>query len=248
MPARPHRVIELLSVLGRGGDVAWTPPLRERVQRGFDEEMIGAFGQRYLEALLTTWRELMQSLRRSTLLLAALITGFVLLKGAKTGEVALGPLRLTNISEVLTIVPALVSLLAYESVSLICAQALYRNMVGEMVRLMYRRLYDCDLEYLLAPTTVMLFGGGARNWEQLRATKEGFAQGILKVTSGLIIGAITGGALGFLYYAYKYLYADSHTAGLTVSISLAVAALFALRTVALMVDTNNQERITGPDE
>lgn len=210
--------------------------------------MIGAFGQRYLEALLTTWRELMQSLRRSTLLLAALITGFVLLKGAKTGEVALGPLRLTNISEVLTIVPALVSLLAYESVSLICAQALYRNMVGEMVRLMYRRLYDCDLEYLLAPTTVMLFGGGARNWEQLRATKEGFAQGILKVTSGLIIGAITGGALGFLYYAYKYLYADSHTAGLTVSISLAVAALFALRTVALMVDTNNQERITGPDE
>ncbi|HTB71065.1 MAG TPA: hypothetical protein VK707_08800 [Solirubrobacteraceae bacterium] len=213
------------------------------MEDAFNDDTLAAFGQHYLDALLTTWREIMQSMRRSTLLLVALLITFVLLKGAKHAEVTVGPIKLTNVVSVLTIIPALISLLLYEFVSLISAHAVYRNVVGETMRIMHRGVYDSDLEYLLGPATVTFFGGGSRTWEELRSTRPGLSRRFLDATTLLIITAIIGSAFGFIYYAYRYLYQDSHANGLAVSISLAVTVLVLARTVALMFDTDDQERI-----
>ena len=51
------------------------------------------------------------------------MVAFMLLLNAKEAQFTLGPLRLTNVAAVLTLIPPLVAALAYEFVSLMAAQA-----------------------------------------------------------------------------------------------------------------------------
>lgn len=100
------------------GERQW-PSIRERVEHAFDEQTAAAFGIQYLEILLTGWRGLVVSLRRTTLSLVVLVVVFMLLLNAKEAQFTLGPLRLTNVAAVLTLIPLLVAALAYEFVSLL---------------------------------------------------------------------------------------------------------------------------------
>ncbi len=216
--------------------------IRERVERGFDESTAATFGEQYFNALLISWREVNQSLRRTTLFLVVLIVGFVLLKDAKAAQFTLGPLRLTNVSAVLTLIPVLVGLLAYEFVALVAAQSTYRKVLGELLRVLHRSVYEHDLEYMLAPPTVMLFGNIGGTWESLRATAPRRSRAFLDRTgTGIAVTLLLGGP-AFLIYAYAYLYSDRHANSFAVSLGLAVAVLFFARAAALMDDTEDQER------
>jgi hypothetical protein len=214
-------------------------PLRDRVADAFDSETSGKFGELYVTALLDNWREIARAFRRSLLLAVALIVGFYLLRGAKNAELTLGPLKLTNVTSVLTIIPALLAVVAYECVSLLAAFAAYRDAMGEVVRKLHPKVYENDLELLLVPPTLTLLGGIGSSWEDLRKKPPGISEKVLSITSTVVFAAIIGGSAGFLVYAYSYLYRHSHVNTIAVSVSLCVAVIYAIRAWALIEWTDD---------
>jgi phosphoglycerol transferase MdoB-like AlkP superfamily enzyme len=215
-------------------------PLRDRVEAAFAEQTARSFGHSYLEALLVGWREIAQSLRRSLALVVVLMVAFFLLKNSKTSDFTLGPIKLTNISSVLTVLPVLVSVLIYECMGLVSAFSMYREMTGEVVRSLHPSIYENDLEMMLAPPTITLIGGVGENWEGIRKSPPGLPGSILGATTVAIFAAIVGASFGFLTYAYGYLYTDTHVNSLVVSLSLGASVLYAVRALALAKHTEDQ--------
>lgn len=209
--------------------------IRDRVEAAFDPELAASYGDAYLDAIVTTWRELSHGLRRTTLQITLLILVFVLLEGARSVQFDLGPLRLTNVSALLTLIPALVAILSYELVALELAQRVYSVAVSEVMRAVHRPVYEQDLEFLLAPATIHPMGGSGRDWEALHAGNGRLHETVAR-TDNLVWAAIVFGTFGFLVYSYLHLYADRHANAIAVSVSLAVALVFAARAWALVLD------------
>jgi hypothetical protein len=213
--------------------------LGSRVRAAFDADLLLNYGQSYLDALLAIWRELVHSLRKTLLLLAALMLAFLLLQGAKNAQFALGPLRLTNVAAVLTLIPILVSALIYEFVILMVAQKRYRDTITETVRLLHPSLYEYGLDHMLYAASNHFVVATAGRWEQMRTTRPGLANKVLELTGLASLSCLTFGAFGFLIYAYSHLFADSHANAIAVSVSAAIALVFFIQTAALLVDSND---------
>lgn len=214
-------------------------PLRERFDNAFaqgDDE----YARQYLSLLIENWREVARALRRTTMLIAALMVGFVLLEGSKNAQVTLGPLKQANIWAVLTLVPALIAILNYECVSLFAAFAMYRETTSELVRVIRPSVRDNDLEMMLAPPTLSLFGALRGNWEDVHQSAPSLARAVLTTTSLAILTVLILGSIGFLGYAYLQLYTSQRISPIAVSVSFVVAVLYSIRAVALMAHTEGQ--------
>jgi hypothetical protein len=215
--------------------------LDERVENAFGAEANCSYGGEYLAILHDNWRDVARSLRRGLLLIVAFMVGFVLLESAKSGEVTLGPLRISSVWAVLTVVPVLVSALSYECVGLLAAFALIREVVGKVTRELHPSVYENDLELMLAPTVVTLVGVGiGLSWEDLRKTAPGLPGAVLYITSVGIFVCIVLGSIGFLVYAYITLFDSHNTSALAVSLSLAAATLFLVRTIAFTLHSGEE--------
>jgi hypothetical protein len=214
-------------------------PLRERIDSAFDQGD-DEYSRQYLSILIENWREVARAFRRTTMLIAALIIGFVLLEGSKTAQVTIGPLKLENIWTVLTVVPVLIAILNYECVSLFAAFAMYRETTSELVRVIRPSVHDNDLERMLAPPTLSLIGAVGGTWEDVHQSAPSFARTILTKTSVTMLLVLIVGSIGFLGYTYFQLYTSRHVSPIAVSVSLVLAVLYSIRAVALMVHTEDQ--------
>lgn len=162
--------------------------LHERVDDAFASEGAQAFGERYLDILLQTWRDVTVSLRRTGSLLAVLIVGFLLLIGAKESAITLGPFKLTDLTAVLVLAPAAVAHLLYEFAALLVAFSTYHDLRLLVVRKLHPSIEDNDLEAAIAPGSVALWGQDS--WRILRTRSPGPLARVEDLFSSLILGAI----------------------------------------------------------
>jgi hypothetical protein len=214
--------------------------LDERVTEAFPPGVAASFGPQYLGALLDNWRGIAKSLRTCLSFLVALVILFLALRNVRSARISVGPLQLNNVSDVLMVVPLLVSLLTYEAVGLIAAYAMYRETVKHVVCAMHPTVHQNNMELMLAPPMFSLIGGGGRNWEDIQKTKPGVSRHVLNATAVAVFAVIWVGSFAFLLFAYLNLYADRHVAALAVTASLAGAVVYAARSLALLVHTAEQ--------
>src|SRR3954452_12658902 len=120
--------------------------ISERVESAFRDPDAKAFGDRYLDIVLQTWRDVSVALRRTGAALALLIAAFLLLFGAKQGTVSVGPFKVNDLSAVLVLMPALVAHLLYEFVALVVAFNMYDQLRLYVVRHLHPAVERNDLE------------------------------------------------------------------------------------------------------
>jgi hypothetical protein len=215
--------------------------LSERVDAAFDGESQSAFDLKYLEYILENWRDMGRSMRRSLIAVVLFMAAFVLLRGAKTAQVTVGPLRITNVSAILIAIPVVVAVLLYESTGYVAGYALFREVANELVRKLHPPIHDNDLGWLLSPPTISLLGGVGLSWEDVQPVEPGLPRKVLDATTIAIFVAVGAVSLSFLGYSYVYLYSDHHANTVAVSISLGLAVLFTVRTLAFLAETGRTD-------
>jgi len=212
-----------------------TLPFHKRFTGAFDETTLKAFGPKYLDSLLAGWRDAVETMRRDQLLIGALVIGFLLLANAKNAAFTLGPLRLTNLSAVLTLTPALVALLGYEWLESTVTQAAYRAAVRELLYLMHPTIVEYNLESFLTPPVIQLMGAVGPSWMKLRTRPRNTWEAVAARTAlSILFGLVLGFAV-FLVFAYEHLFLDPHADVIAVSVSLGVSLLFVGRSVVVAV-------------
>jgi len=157
----------------------------------------------YLEIVLERWSEIASARRRTGTLIVSLGVGSVSLAGAKHGEFTLGPLKLTNVSSVLTIVPATISFLLYELAALMAAAQRYRHVVKALVGRLYPPVAANDLGRLLAPAAPALWGHD--QWSVIREFARNRSTTVLGGLNAGLGVALVLGPFVFLAYAFAEL-------------------------------------------
>ena len=210
--------------------------IEERIKAAFhsgspDHE----FGEKYLDLLYANWCAVARALRRTSVLLVGLVVAFLSLAYARNTEFTLGPLRLTNISSVLVLVPAIVSLLAYEFFVLGTARIRYRDTIRALVQLLHPSVSENDLQLLLEPPTASLWSD--EGWLKLRESEPGIASKLIGWGGNVVLFSLVLGTLAFLVYAYVTLYENSHANTLGVTASLVFAVFNGVRGVLVLADS-----------
>ena len=210
----------------------------DRAKDAFVAPTSAEFGQKYLELLYTNWYEIARTVRRMGGLFVVLAVGFFVLAHTKNAEITLGPLKLTNLAVVQTIIPAIASFVAYEFVALAAACGTYSNAAGAVMQALYPSVFANDLEILLMPSGIHLWEES--NWSYLRTRRQSgkAAKGLAWMATTSTVGLLIGTVL-FLIYAYINLYVSAHTNVIAVSVSLAFAVFNAVRALLEFVDSQD---------
>ena len=207
----------------------------ERAKEAFDENGAPAFAPAYLDGLWAGWTDAARAARRTGTLLVSLVVGFILLTHAKNTAFTLGPLKLTDITSVLILVPAAASILLYELYVLEFAQVRYREVSLAVVDQIYPAVRKSELDVMLRPPTASLWGNDG--WRRVRLKDSGIASVLLDWLQDIVLLALLGGVIGFLAYAYWTLYKGHHANTIALSSSVAFSAFNVLRVVLLAIDT-----------
>jgi len=208
--------------------------LDERVADGFDDKA-SPFRARYLDIALERWSEITRTARRTAIFIVVLGVGFVLVAGAQKAEFTLGPLKLTNVSSVLTIVPAIVSFALYELAALMLAASNHSKIVEALVERFYPSIAANDLDLVLAPATASLWGHEVWLGMRRRAEPGLVAVTLSRLNSWLGMTVILA-PLPFLVLAFNHLYQDARADKLAVSAAAVFAVVNVLRMFLLFVD------------
>ncbi|MFL5782140.1 MAG: hypothetical protein ACJ760_12580 [Thermoleophilaceae bacterium] len=211
--------------------------IADRIEFGFDDESLAAFGLDYLKLLLDRWSEVARTLRRTGTLIVLLAVAFTLLVGAKSSAIVVGPLKITNVASVLPLIPAILSFLVYELIVSAGAVAMFDTVMTSLVERMHPTVTQNDLEYLLAPATGSLWGDDP--WRQLRTNPPGRASRVLSALDAVGGVGLLFGSLVFEAFAFYKLYVHPHTNAVAVSVALLFAAFNVVRAVLLLTESGD---------
>jgi hypothetical protein len=198
------------------------------------DERLVEFGDRYLDHILDASKALAESLRRTVIAIATLVTVFFLLAGAKSAQFTLGPLKLTNVSSVLTLIPALVAFLSYEFCAVLTAGFRFEALKTALIRKLHPQLFADDLHHMLGPISLQAWG--TPQWRLLRATEPNWATKVLRPLDVTVVFSIFGATLGFIVYSFWYLFHDPHVSIIAVVASAVFSVLSLARATALLYD------------
>lgn len=214
-------------------------PAAARIRDAFAQnEAAREYGESYLDHLIENTNAAAEAVRRSAGLVIGAVIAFFLFSGAKTTEVSLGPLKLTGVSAVLTLIPALASFFFYEYVANAYARLRYEMVKDEVVAELYPALYRNDLEQLLSPPTLQAWGSEPS--QLLPSTHLGLESKVLDLLGDAVILGIAIGIVAFLSDAYVRLFSDAKTNVYAVSASAAFAAVNLIRAFLTVLEARRQ--------
>lgn len=208
------------------------------IDEAFEGEVREEFGVRYLEMLRENWSELVKTLRRTVLLLVALVVAFFLFDHEKTGELTVGPFHTANISALLTLIPAAVSFLLFEAVDLVRASSYYEHVARALIKSLYPSLHEKRLDSPLWPVASFAVGLG---FGGLMPRRNKVRSGFLLMMSGMVMLSIVAAVFVFLVYSYFSLYANDGANLIAVSVSLTFVLFNVFRTAFTVVDDLAEE-------
>jgi hypothetical protein len=133
-------------------------PLSERFKQAFPPEATASFGNQYLEMLLQNLRETDKGIRYVTAAVIFLIFTFELFARAAVSEISLGPVKLSELSLIHRLLPALAAYFLFELVSLYDLRSRGAHVFYAGIAKFYPDVYATDLEAYLLPSSPTVFG------------------------------------------------------------------------------------------
>jgi len=209
--------------------------LHDRINAAFkegDDDRLANFGDRYLDHVIEAEKAIADGLRRTVVQIALLVTVFVLLAGAQKAQFEFGPLKLTNVAEVLILVPPIISVLYFDFGSLLAASYEYEGVRALVVGRLYPKLRRENLSAILGPLSLQVWG--FENWQDIRGLSGYRLSGLLKQVNRIVGVSALLGVAGFFVYAYLHLFHDSKANTVAVLLSLAFSLLNMLRVFLLL--------------
>jgi hypothetical protein len=184
--------------------------LSQRASEAFDPENFAelSYGQSYVERILANIDAAEAQLRRTVIAIVALVAFFFLFAHSKSSELSLGPLTLSDVKGVLTLVPPVVAYLLYEFVAAVGIGSLYATLLFAVTHTLYPSLWKSDLDTALLSVTQQVWGD---------ISDRADLSGESPITPWLgRLGRLIGygfmiGILAFLVYAYATLAGSSKT-------------------------------------
>ncbi len=178
--------------------------LSARVEDAFSDEDAVEFGDKYLELVLDAWKGIAATLRRTTILLLVSAVAFQLLISADVKEFSFGPLKLKDIAFAPALIPVVASFLLVDFVLLVNASRQHLNARTYVMRKLYPAIERNDLDYLISPPTVLLWGFGYS--QALRSNEPGGSWRTFHWLTMAIGGLMLFSGPLFLGYAYWELF------------------------------------------
>ena len=208
--------------------------LSQRVDDAFDDAGAQRFADKYLDSVLESYQSAADGLRRTVILVAVLVLAFFLLEHAKSGAFEIGPLHLSNVAAVLTLIPAILSLQYIELAALATAGMRLEKLRDALFARLYPSIARESLDKMLGP--VRLQAWGEVGWREVRTTEESRITRTLDVLDAVAFSTIFLGALAFTVYAFGHLFHDPKASTVTVAISLGFTVVNMVRAALLLWD------------
>jgi len=209
--------------------------ISHRVTAAFGDDASPDFAQKYLEWVLTNSREIQASLRRTGTLLVSLVALFLLLIGAKHAQVTLGPLKLSETSSVLALLPAMASYLLVDMLTLLSMSNRYGDLRICVFRHLHAKAAAQGLGSALSPPVPSLWGH-APMLDLTNAPRNTRIKNVLENMATAVGLAIVVGAVLFMLYAYVRLFELHGVSEPLLWASLCFAAFNLLRAVLLVYE------------
>jgi hypothetical protein len=221
--------------------------LAERVAGAFAEGADHHFGDAYLTGLLERWSQAQTTIRRDANSLVILAAAFVLLKGAKTGEVSLGPVRITDVVQVLPLLLGVIAYLYWRMVHHALALRSYAVLVAHVIETLHPAVSQAHLGEALEPLTSHSWSGGVvqsvRHGSESRK-RSAALRFVGRVQDLLLLG----GAPAFLVFAFIYLLGTPHLNWPTYVLSLGFTMFNVTRAQLVWSRNVEGDRIAPPDQ
>jgi hypothetical protein len=193
--------------------------LRERADDAFAGDDAREFADTYIGLVIASWREVQGSLRRTSMLLALIIVAFLVLHRAERIELSLLGIKVTDLSAILALLPAVASYFLYELVVLTDARARHRDVVAAVTGVRYPDLLQSNLHVLMEPGIGLVWG---TTWQwHLREKPAGWRfKALERMALGLALLMVVAPVL-FFAFAYLELFRDERVGTLPIVASLA---------------------------
>jgi hypothetical protein len=194
--------------------------LSERVREAFSADQTENFSERFIEYLLSNWRQAEEKLRTTTLLLLLSACGFELLVRADVSELTLAGAEIRDLTFVVKVLPAIYSYFLYEVASYSLATLNYQRLFNAVLEQLHPALRREGFNEYLEPAVVSLWG----EWS-LTGAAQGAAASAVNVTIGLKRRLFVLVALVIWGYMVFRLVSDFSQPDLVVIVSLLGSAL-----------------------
>jgi hypothetical protein len=199
-------------------------PIASRVDLGFRDDKALKYAPDYLAVLRENMRNAETAFRRTTILLVLLAASFELLSRGAISEVSGAGLKLSDLSILHKILPALVAYVFFELCSLINQRTAHGILHDAVMKQVYPSLYRQELVRPLRPVTASVFNDPELYFLPYpgRAYKA-----ISYFQIGMVIVCFVG-FLAFQLYAFNQLRIAFGFKDLLVCISFAIAFVFSV--------------------
>jgi hypothetical protein len=208
---------------------------RDQVDAAFGHGLADPFSERYLMLVLERWSEIQVAARRTGTTMVTLIAVFLLLASAKgAATIDFGPLKHASTTTILVWIPAVISFLGLELMTLQMGYWRYEALVTALVAKLHPGVVATKLHHALSPATIPLWG--LPGWERIRAADEDRLTVVRRAISGAVATALV--VAWILLFGTAYDWLDDHTkAGATALYSsMAVTFVNVVRGILLLVD------------
>jgi hypothetical protein len=130
----------------------------DRVRRAFPDESSLVFASQFVESLRASMKDIAEVTRRAVILGLLTAAMFELINRAAVVDVAIGPLRVQDLSLIHKVLPVIFSYLVYDASALALRYVYCEKAYFEIMDLTHHDIRQSGLDYLSLPFTPSLFG------------------------------------------------------------------------------------------
>lgn len=217
---------------------------KQVVDEALRQEALASYGELYLGKLLEGWRETAGQLRRTTVLIIAVGTAFVLLSSGDIKEFTLGSLKFADIGPVVKLAPIVIGYHYLQLVLLFFSAYEYNELYDDVCAKLMPEAHHVNMDVPLAPTLGSLWGGRSILTTAATATLDPTSPPaktewhrpatVLDYLNSLGGFAFLLLPLVFLVWAYVTIFDEFGFADLVSWLSVAVTVMSVARAVAVM--------------
>lgn len=208
---------------------------RDRVDAAFRSGGAAPFAETYLSLVLERWRDVQASARRAGTLMVVLAAAFLVV-ASSNGDAGfdLGPLKLEHSAIVLVWLPAAISFIGLEMLTLQMGFWRYQRLVEALLAKLHPDVVETELWRALGPSTIPLWGLPA--WERMRDGEADWLTSLRVLLSALLGTFLLVAWLVLVGAAYAWL--DRHTSvdGRAFGAAIALTTFNVLRAGLLVWD------------
>jgi hypothetical protein len=199
------------------------------VDRAFASGAASGYHEFYLAKLLESWRETTAQLRRTTVLMIALMIVVVLLTSGDVKEVSVGPIKMADLGVASKLLPVVVAFLYLDLVLQFFSAMAYTELYADVARKLVPSVFEEELDVPLAPTLGAMWGG--RSILSIGASAP-WAASIVNVLNILCGATFVLSPVGVLAWEYVQLVRKFGSGDVIVWFSLLATLVCVLRAVA----------------